>query len=421
MERYLLNEKWHFVSPPISDGVSNIYYDIYLRSYIEPTSTWFFIVPVDIPMNTMQGYEAWASDFYTGTTTVTYTGTLNTGALSISNLTYTPTAPISRGYNLVGNPYPSAVDWNISIGWVRTNLDDALYIWNPYAGNYRSYIDGVGNNGGTNIIPSGQGFFVHVNSNYSNGALGINNNARLHDNTLFLKSTEESSDNPLLRIKTSSSATEYWDETVIQFTEFSSPAFDPQVDAFKIMGLLEAPQLYTFSNGQDELSINSLPPLINNTRIPLFLKVGIDGIYTVEATESLNFQENTIIMLEDKKMELLINFQEQSSHSFSANVLDESERFVLHFLVNEYGTNDIEEVEKIQIFSSGDHIYLTAQGEKPISGTISVVDILGKILLTEPISNVQQHVLFVPQNGIFIVNFYDSSSGIVYRKKIQLY
>ena len=81
VQRYIESERWHYVSPPISDGLSNIYYDIYLKEFTEEDSTWFYIVPVNIPMNPMQGYATWADDDLTGTTTVSYEGTLNTGSL----------------------------------------------------------------------------------------------------------------------------------------------------------------------------------------------------------------------------------------------------------------------------------------------------------------------------------------------------
>jgi hypothetical protein len=421
VERYLLNEMWHFVSPPISDGVSNVYYDIYLRSYIEPTSTWFFIVPVDIPMNTLQGYEAWASDFYTGTTTVTYTGTLHTGNLSKSDLTYTPTAPVSNGYNLVGNPYPSAVDWDISSGWTKTNLDDAIYIWNPYAGNYSSYVDGVGNNGGTNIIPSGQGFFVHVNSVYSGGSISVNNNARLHDNAPFLKNTPKPFENTQLRLKITGETNTYWDETIIQFAESSSPAFDPSMDAFKLNGFTGAPELYTHSADLDELSINSLPVLMNNTMIPLYFKAGSDGTYRLEATELLNFEESTKIILEDKTLEVITDLAEQSHYEFDAQDLDDPYRFNLHFVVNSLGAEDNVDKSDILIYASGNFVYLKALNLQILNGTIQLYDVMGRLLVTDKISNVSSYRLRVESKGMIAVSFHDATKSKIYQSKILIH
>ena len=98
--------------------------------------------------------------------TVDVTGVVNNGNLSVTlynhNNTYT------QGFNLVGNPYPSPIDWNASAGWTKTNIDNALYYFkasttDQYGGTYSTYINGISSDGVVNnIIPSMQGFFIHV-------------------------------------------------------------------------------------------------------------------------------------------------------------------------------------------------------------------------------------------------------------------
>ena len=63
-----------------------------------------------------------------------------------------------EGFNLLGNPYPSSIDWNNTS---KTDLIDAsLSIFNPNLRQYAIYLNGVSANGGSNIINAGQGFFV---------------------------------------------------------------------------------------------------------------------------------------------------------------------------------------------------------------------------------------------------------------------
>ena len=98
--------------------------------------------------------------------TVDVTGVVNNGTLTVTlynhNNTYT------KGFNLIGNPYPSPIDWDAAAGWTKTNIDNALYYFkasttDQYGGTYSTYINGISATGGTtNIIPSMQGFFVHV-------------------------------------------------------------------------------------------------------------------------------------------------------------------------------------------------------------------------------------------------------------------
>ena len=41
---------------------------------------------------------------------------------------HTPSGFDGGGWNLVGNPYPSAIQWGPS-GWDRTNVDATVHVW----------------------------------------------------------------------------------------------------------------------------------------------------------------------------------------------------------------------------------------------------------------------------------------------------
>jgi fibronectin-binding autotransporter adhesin len=96
------------------------------------------------------------------TSTIDFTGDINKGTIELP-VTYTLTDTVSDGWNLVGNPYPSAIDWNDST-ILKTGIDNAIYIWNPELGVYSSYVDGIGTNGGSSVIASAQSFYVKANA-----------------------------------------------------------------------------------------------------------------------------------------------------------------------------------------------------------------------------------------------------------------
>jgi hypothetical protein len=50
-------------------------------------------------------------------------GLLNNGNVSfpITNTSSSADAVV-RGFNLIGNPYPSSIDWKSGTGWLRTDL-----------------------------------------------------------------------------------------------------------------------------------------------------------------------------------------------------------------------------------------------------------------------------------------------------------
>jgi hypothetical protein len=179
---------WHFLSPPIPGAQSGLFTGSYLYSFDEPTDSWVNIVSQNVTLNDMQGYSNWTPNG--SPLLVTFTGPLHNGPFSIPvtrNTTQT-----DAGWNLVGNPYPSSLDWDAA-GWTKTNVNNTIYYYSGSGGtsNYKYYIGsggetpGVGTNGGTKYIPPMQGFFIHVNSGNTTGTLGVSNNERVHSNQAY--------------------------------------------------------------------------------------------------------------------------------------------------------------------------------------------------------------------------------------------
>ncbi|MCD4732600.1 MAG: T9SS type A sorting domain-containing protein [Bacteroidales bacterium] len=413
--RYLTSERWHYVSPPISNAVSGMFFDIYLKEWDEsvvqvvPADGWTYIVPEDIDLNVMQGYGTWSDDGLLGTTTVFYDGSLNTGNINSAILTNT-NGNASTGYNFVGNPYPSAVDWDILAGWTKTNLDNAIYIWNPAVGQYGSYIGGAITNDVTNIIPSGQGFYVHVSNGNATGSLAVNNDARLHDSKPFFKAT--SADNKLIKLEISSEINSYSDQTVIHFNEFATENFDPSFDAYDILaGLDEAPALYSVSAENANLSINTLPETENDISIPLMFSVGVNGIYTIEAVQIDNC-ENKFIYLKDLQENILTDFNSQAIYSFLGDVNDDPNRFELLILNSALGIEDFERANNLNIYSDKNIVYLISN-ENIFSGDLNIYDLAGKSVYKEQLQNSTnfEAVLNV-EKGFYIVKLITKNTTI---------
>lgn len=122
-------------------------------------------------------------------------GTINQGDIQAKSwfrndhyLSYTNSAAISNnpqsiGLNLLGNPYPSAINWDnfsatdSSSPLYGPNLVTAVYIFNHASGQFDAYLPSAlhdktqiytGTGAATNIIPSGIGFLVKVNDSIPN-------------------------------------------------------------------------------------------------------------------------------------------------------------------------------------------------------------------------------------------------------------
>ncbi|MEI8047896.1 MAG: T9SS type A sorting domain-containing protein [Bacteroidota bacterium] len=314
--------KYHFVSVPLTSAASPtaaLFLGSYLFDYDEASSGWNPLgSTTTTALDVTRGYMM----YYAGglSTTNSFAGPLNNGSFTAL------TSNSGDGYNLVPNPYPSAIGW-LTGTWTKTKIDNAIYIWPSGAGassgNYASYVGGVGNNGGTQFIPVGQSFFVHAS-----GApvLTMDNTVRAHDAQAFWK--EGIPD--LLRIQ--ASANSATDEIAVRFTEDATPDFDSDWDAYKLQGGADAPQLSSIADDHSKLSINSLPPNESESVVPLNFSLNkfAEVVFTASGMESFN--ENKLIYLEDKVSGQMIDLGQNPVYIFSFPGGGAPDRFNLHFL-----------------------------------------------------------------------------------------
>jgi predicted esterase/fibronectin type 3 domain-containing protein len=141
------------------------------------------------------------------------------------------------GWNMVANPYPCEIDFEISAGWDKTNINNSFYVWDPIASNYRAYVASGGTNlssgstmGVSSKIGSGQAFMVIANNA---GNLGINENAKSSNFPVFYREKLSSTD---LRVELKDLHSDAKDEALIRFNDLYSSEFEPAVDALKLEG-----------------------------------------------------------------------------------------------------------------------------------------------------------------------------------------
>jgi hypothetical protein len=385
VERYLSENKWHYVSSPVDDPLANVFLGIYMMKWDEPSGAWTYITDPNYVMDTdMQGFAVWSQSGMTGNTTVSFTGNLNTGSKSIAT-TYTAGAPIANdGYNFAGNPYPSSLDWNADegSGWSRTagNIDLSLYIWNQTYGNYGVYVKdgGTGTNGVDNIIPPHQGFFVHCSA--ATGSLGVDNGARIHAAKEILKSGEVLSNSLKLKVE----GNNYADEIMMQINPIASIDLDP-LDATKFHGLEGAPQFYSYSKDGKELSINSFPETEDYNVIPVGMEAGVYGVYTLTVSEINGFDPTINIYLEDIKEGTFTKLDGNSTYSFIASPMDEPLRFLLHLNGELAVPENFSALNGITIYSFNQDVYISSKID--LNGWVRIYDLLGKEIVNDKLNS----------------------------------
>jgi hypothetical protein len=242
-------------------------------------------------------------------------------------LTYTNNSIASNiGWNLVTNPYPSSIDWDASSGWTKTRLNNAIYIWNPDLQQYASYVAGIGTNGGTNIIPSSQAFFVQANS--ANPGLSLTENVKSATDQGFMKVMQLSQ--PIYNLTLGLKNNTYTDQTTIRFDANATWNFDGDYDAYKFPGGPNTPYLATVPDTNGDLSINSVPALDSTVVIPVRVKVGTTGTYTLYRDSITNLPSSSCIILEDLLTGTQTDLQSYTSYTFSISDTTSAPRFLIH-------------------------------------------------------------------------------------------
>jgi hypothetical protein len=373
VQEYVTSERWHLVSSPISDATINTYFDIYLKYYNEPSDTWTYLVlPTTIPMNVTQGYAAWASNGYTGTTTVTFqssSGNFNNSDYFLDELSYTSGAPLA-GFNLLGNPFPCALNW--SSAWNLNNMSGWMQIYDN--GVYRGYnIDGSSYNGGTPIIPSTQGFWVRSLGPIAD--ITIPKAQRVHNGQAFYK---EAVVNEFPEVTLSSEINGMTDETKVIFSPQATSGFDGFYDLQKFENVSDAPTLFTMSDGI-EYAVKYLPEDYNGLKIPVGIKTGQEGLYQIKSPTIANLPTNVNVYLEDLKEGNIIELYENSIYEFAYSPLDEEHRFNLLFKDSFIGTEEFT-MNEINIFSFKNVVYIRLPEAQ--KAEIHIYDLMGKEIIS---------------------------------------
>jgi fibronectin-binding autotransporter adhesin len=252
------------------------------------------------------------------------------GPIVKGNFNFAPTFTSSGnlfddGWNLIANPYPSSIDWD-SPSWTKTNMDDAIYIYQADLQQYATYIGGVSSNGGSNIIGSSQGFFVKANGALP--ILSISENAKSSSNSSFLRSVPRQNSGRIMTI--SVEGNNFKDESLVRIHENASTNFDSSLDGFKIYSNNpQVPSIATISNGVD-FSINSLPSSTTNFSIPVKVKVGVSGTYELKLSGIDALASQGCVVLEDKVLGTQTQLNEGTVYSFNMDAAYSSIRFVIH-------------------------------------------------------------------------------------------
>lgn len=329
---------------------------------------------------------------YTDSNTVYSDGALNYGTLTPG------ISSTDQEWNLVGNPYPSALNADDFLTANATggtpSIYGTLYFWdesvnfdaNDYAswngtGYARTNANGTVPNG---YIGTGQGFFVQSKTKTSN-TLTFNNAMREKNNTQFFIPPLEN----VQRLKISvTNPNGDFNEILIGFLAEATYGIDNLYDGHKLQGNPDL-SFYSMIPGYDRnLVIQGLPPLSQEEIIPIGLDVRIAGKYTFKVELIENFDVSTQIFLEDKAVAKLTDLRNADTYEFMLDEGVTDERFVIKFkpVTIAIDENKAESENKQPTISmQGNRLLIESLSD--FSGTLRIQDLLGKELQSMRIEN----------------------------------
>jgi len=385
VEQYLTTGRNWYVSSPVGNATSATIIDEVgskLWNYNETTPAWNEITSNTTTLNEMVGYVVNKAS----NGVVSFTGDwYNDGDMTIGQLSRTVASGTNRGFNLIGNPYPSCVDWKLAVdGKLTSNLEPTIWYRSKNGSNYifdtynATTNVGTHNYGGadvTGIIPPMQAVWVHVNADNAKGSVTFKNSMRSHPTTgNNLKA--DANTNDIVRLQVANG--NITDETILVFNANASNAYDDWDSQKMFAESADVPQIYTTADAE-KVVINGLESVATNSRIPLGFKTATAGTFTISATEINGVDE---VVLEDKLLNKTQDLTGSESYTFTSDNVDNASRFAIRLKAN--SVTDVPDVLKstIDIVAQNHSIVVTTS---ETAGTINVYDLLGRIVETKTI------------------------------------
>ena len=311
---------------------------------------------------------------------------------------------VTLGWNLVGNPYPTAVNWNLlsrsqsveNTFWMRKIAGDE--IWYIYSGETK-----IGLGIDKPEIPSNHGIQVKVKEDETSGTITFAPAAMIPNSISYmLKSSEKTESAPVPYVKIAGVKDNTKDEMAIAFPSDASEGKDiydveKYFSGSSVTSILE---LYT-NIGDMRSAINGIP-YVEEMEIPLCFVVKQTGNFSIELVT--NYTENATVILIDKEQgDKIINLTEIGSYSFDVATTGRNEtRFILKF------SGDVVDIETahttpINVFTGEKIIFADVPASDENQIEYKLVDISGRLVNNGYLITGTRNTIDVATAGVYML------------------
>ncbi|HLW08475.1 MAG TPA: T9SS type A sorting domain-containing protein, partial [Marinilabiliaceae bacterium] len=286
-----------------SDGRSTFYS---LFNFNNRTNLHEAIKDINQPMIPTYGYEVYLISVlsYFNPTVINFVGTPNSG-----NLKLTYNNLITKGWNLIGNPYHAHVAFD---SLLAGRISNSYYIFNTDNGAYEL----ISGSSKRPIAPS-QGFWVY-RANGGGYYITFKESYKLDNNSNAFYRNKNI--NERLSLKITSSSNQYNQTLYLNFNHASTENIDELDIPILHSPIQEAPAIYSKAlNSKEELVVNSLNPVQNNQMIPVSIYAGEEGEYEITADHlSSLYDKYSCVYLKDKETNTNIDLMVEPKYAFSS-------------------------------------------------------------------------------------------------------
>jgi len=338
--------------------------------------------------------------YQTYTQSVVFSDAVNNGVVTVNVAQDNSNTDSSINQNLIGNPYPSAID---PATFISTNpgLEGTLYFWahrtfitnslpGPDAYNftnadYDSYnlAGGVasGAGGATPVgfkIASSQGFFANV----TDASIDVifNNAMRVTTgNNNFYRSQPVEKDRVWLNLTTPGNV---FRQILVAFFDNTTAGYDRAYDGRR----LEVGNDYDFYSliGQDKYAIQSRETFDPIITVPLGFEVTQPDDVTISIATLEGVLNTADIYLEDKDLNIIHNLK-SSDYTFNVGAAgDYKNRFVLRFNNGALSVDDeVISSDNLIVYEQENGIISVRTSKNKIVKSVKIYDMLGRTLINK--------------------------------------
>jgi len=304
---------------------------------------------------------------------------------------------------MLSNPYPCDINWDSETNWTKpVQMQNSWHRWNSSGSGYGLYANGAGYLGALpaptnpNIIPSGQGFFVLLESSGS-ATLQVREAAKITSASASFSRNATVGSRVKILLTKSLDPSAYGYNTMIRFQEGATDGYDMNLDFSSLGGNRFNISVPTETSN---MAVATFPLIENSKSIPLNTNYqGEFGDYILKFSEMEDLVTSSEVYLKDNLFGSITPVGPEMVYNYTVSATDGVifNRFELVFSPLTI-TNIKGAISKgFEVFpnpGNGNEIQVRATSMKGEVGQIVITDMLGKEILSRQIN--------LPEAGVYL-------------------